>query len=70
LSVILGLVSDATGLSTAAIGWIFNAALAGGAVMTIVITTVADTFGRKRLLLLGVLLMAMAAGCSQSRLIR
>ena len=49
LSVVLGLYLDAIGLTTAAIGWIFTAALAGGAVMTIVITAVADTVGRKDL---------------------
>ena len=60
LSVILGLYLDAIGLTTAAIGWIFAAALAGSAVMTVVITTVADSFGRKTLLILGAVLMATA----------
>ena len=60
LSVVLGLYLDAIGLTTTAIGWIFAAALAGGAVMTIVITTVADSFGRKSLLILGAVLMATA----------
>jgi len=60
LSVVLGLYLDAIGLSTTAIGWIFAAALAGGAVMTIIITTVADSFGRKQLLILGAVLMATA----------
>ena len=60
LSVILGLYLDGIGLTTAAIGWIFTAALAGGAVMTIVITSVADSFGRKTLLILGAVLMATA----------
>lgn len=62
LSVILGLYLDAVGVSAAAIGWIFTAALAGGAAMTIVITAVADRFGRRLLLIVGALLMA-AAGC-------
>jgi MFS family permease len=62
LSVILGLYLDSLGLSPTAIGWIFTAALAGGAVMTIIITAVADTFGRKLLLIIGALLMALA-GC-------
>jgi MFS family permease len=62
LSVILGLYLDAQGLSASAIGWIFTAALAGGAVMTIVISAVADSFGRRALLILGALLMALA-GC-------
>jgi MFS family permease len=62
LSVILGLYLDAVGVSPAAIGWIFTAALAGGAVMTIIITSVADSLGRKALLIIGALLMALA-GC-------
>jgi len=62
LSVVLGLYLDSIGLTTTVIGWIFTAALAGGAVMTIVITAVADSFGRRALLILGALLMALA-GC-------
>src|ERR687891_562556 len=60
LSVILGLYLDALGLSSAAIGWIFTAALGGGAVMTIIVTAVADSFGRKALLIIGAALMALA----------
>jgi MFS family permease len=60
LSVILGLYHDAVGLSPVAIGWIFTAALAGGAVMTIIITAVADRFGRRALLIVGAVLMALA----------
>ena len=60
LSVILGLYLDAIGLTTTAIGWIFTAALAGGAAMTIIITAVADRLGRRVLLILGALLMAIA----------
>lgn len=60
LSVVLGLYLDAIGLDTTAIGWIFTAALAGGAVMTVILTTVADSFGRRSLLLVGALLMALA----------
>jgi MFS family permease len=60
LSVVLGLYLDAIGLTATAIGWIFTAALAGGAVMTITITAVADRLGRKALLLLGAVLMAIA----------
>jgi hypothetical protein len=41
---------DTIGLSTTVIAWIFTAALADGAVVTILITTVADTFGRKQVL--------------------
>jgi MFS family permease len=62
LSVILGLYLNAIGLDTVEIGWIFTAALAGGAVMTILITTVADIYGRRRLLIFGAALMALA-GC-------
>lgn len=62
LSVILGLYLDAVGLNTTAIGWIFTAALAGGAVMTIIISSIADSFGRKALLIIGAILMALA-GC-------
>ena len=62
LSVVLGLYLAAVGMSPTAIGWIFTAALAGGAVMTIVIIAVADRFGRKALLIVGALLMALA-GC-------
>jgi len=60
LSVILGLYLDAMGLSPAAIGWIFTAALGGGALMTILITAIADRFGRKILLIAGAALMALA----------
>ena len=60
LSVVLGLYLDAIGLDTTAIGWIFTAALAGGAIMTIVLTAVADTFGRRSLLVLGAVFMALA----------
>ena len=60
LSVILGLYLDAQGLSVASIGWIFTAALAGGAVMTMIITAVADSFGRRFLLIIGAVLMAVA----------
>jgi MFS family permease len=60
LSVILGLYLDAAGLSPAAIGRIFTAALAGGAMMTILITSVADRFGRRVLLIAGAALMALA----------
>jgi MFS family permease len=62
LSVMLGLHLDAIGLSATAIGSIFTAALAGSAVMTLGITTLADSFGRKSLLIAGALMMALA-GC-------
>jgi MFS family permease len=62
LSVVLGLYLDTIGLSATAIGWICTAALAGGAAMTILITLVADRYGRKTLLILGTVLMAIAGG--------
>jgi MFS family permease len=60
LSVILGLYLDTLQMSADAIGWIFTAALAGGAVMTTLITSVADRFGRRALLIVGALLMALS----------
>ena len=60
LSVVLALYLDAIGLDKLAIGSIFTAALAGGAFMTIVLTAVADSVGRRRLLMLGAVLMAFA----------
>ncbi len=62
LSVVLGLYLAALGLQPAAIGAIFTAALAGGAVMTIVLSGVADRLGRRRLLIVGAALMALAGG--------
>jgi len=60
LSVVLGLYLDAVGLDKVAIGWIFTAALAGGAFMTVVLTAVVDAIGRRSLLMLGAVLMAVA----------
>jgi MFS family permease len=60
LSVILGLYLAAMGLEANAIGGIFTAALAGGALMTIGLTSIADRAGRRRILMAGALLMAMA----------
>lgn len=60
LSVILGLYLAAIGIEPAAIGFVFTAALAGGAVMTVVLTAVADRVGRRRILMLGAVLMALA----------
>lgn len=62
LSVILGLYLDVLGLSATSIGWIFAAALGGGAVMTVIVTSVADGIGRRAMLIVGAFLMAMA-GC-------
>lgn len=60
LSVVLGLYLAGLGLRTEAIGAIFTAALAGGAAMTVALTAFADRLGRRRILLLGAVLMAMA----------
>lgn len=62
LSVILGLYLDVLGLSATSIGWIFAAALGGGAVMTVIVTSVADGIGLRAMLIVGAFLMAMA-GC-------
>ena len=60
LSVILALYLAGLGLDTFAIGVVFTAALAGGAAMTLALTAVADRVGRRRMLLLGSILMAVA----------
>ncbi len=60
LSVVLGLYLAAMGLEPASIGAIFTAALAGGAIMTIGLSSVADRLGRRRILMLGAILMALA----------
>ena len=62
LSVILGVYLDSIGLSPVSIGWIFTAALAGSAAMTLVMTSVADRFGRRALLVAGAVFMAVAGG--------
>lgn len=60
LSVILGPYLALKGLSPVAIGAVFTAALGGGALMTIALTAVADRVGRRRVLVAGSLLMALA----------
>jgi MFS family permease len=60
LSVVLGVYLAALGLSVEAIGGIFTAALAGSAVMTLVLTSVADRLGRRGVLVVGAALMAAA----------
>src|SRR5881392_821532 len=60
LSVVLGVYLSALGLSVEAIGGIFTAALAGGALMTLVLTSVAERLGRRQILVLGAALMAAA----------
>lgn len=60
LSVILGLYLAAMGLDATTIGAVFTAALAGGAIMTIALTGIADRLGRRQVLMVGALLMALA----------
>jgi hypothetical protein len=60
VSVVLALYLGGLGLDVAQIGAVFTVALAGGAVMTIVLTQVADQLGRRRILLVGGMLMALA----------
>ncbi len=60
LSLILALYLAALGLDTASIGTIFTAALAGGAIMTVWLTAYADRLGRRRILMVGAGLMALA----------
>jgi len=60
LSVVLGLYLAALGFEAGAIGIVFTAALVGGAAMTVLLTTIADRLGRRRILLVGAALMALA----------
>jgi MFS family permease len=60
LSVILALYLHAVGLSGTDIGLLFTLTLIGDAGISIWITTTADRFGRKRMLLLGASLMIFA----------
>src|SRR6266508_3618196 len=53
VSVVLGLYLAELGLETWAIGLVFTAALAGGGVMTGLLSFAADRFGRRRVLVLG-----------------
>jgi MFS family permease len=60
LSVILGLYLASLGYDTTTIGGMFTAVMAGGAILTIVLTQVADRLGRRRVLIVGAALMALA----------
>lgn len=60
-AVTMGLYLASLGLSTAAIGAVFTCALAGGALLTVGFSTVADRLGRRRVLCLNAALMAVAA---------
>src|SRR5690348_14027294 len=60
-SVILGLYLADLGLKTATIGGVFTAALAGGALLTIGLSSVADRLGRRKIACASALLMAASA---------
>jgi MFS family permease len=66
LSVVLALYLDACGLSTRAIGLVLTFALVGDAALSLLITTTADRFGRKRMLVAGAILMATGAAAFAS----
>lgn len=57
-SVVLGPYLAALGLGPTAVGAVFTAALAGGAVLTVGLSAAADRLGRRRVLRLSALLMA------------
>lgn len=60
VSVVLALYLAATGLDAAGVGTILTATLAGDIVVSLWVTLVADRVGRKRMLLLGSMLMLLA----------
>ncbi|HEY8369863.1 MAG TPA: MFS transporter [Thermodesulfobacteriota bacterium] len=59
LSIALGPYLEALGLGAAEIGWVFTAALAGSATMTVLVAAIADRVGRRRVLVAGAALMAL-----------
>src|SRR5262245_12901326 len=60
LSVVLVLYLGAIGLSEAKIGMLFTLALIGDTAISLLLTTTADRIGRRRMLLVGALLMVLA----------
>ena len=58
-AVVFGLYLAVRGLDAATIGLIFTAALAGGAVATVLATTLADRLGRRRILIVSTTVMAL-----------
>src|SRR6266498_2731130 len=60
LSVVLALYLSQAGLTEGQIGLLFTFTLVGDAGISVLLTTSADRFGRKRTLILGALLMAGA----------
>lgn len=66
LSVVLALYLDACGLDARAIGLVLTFALVGDAALSLFITTTADRFGRKRMLIAGAVVMAAGAAAFAS----
>ncbi len=62
LSVVLALYLTQVGLSEGQIGLLLSLTLAGDASVTLWITTTADRIGRRRMLILGAILMVLAGG--------
>ncbi len=62
LSVVLVLYLKALGLTAGQIGLLLTMTLLGDTVISLWITTAADRIGRRRMLILGALLMAMVGG--------
>ena len=62
LSVVLVLYLKAEGLSEEQIGFLLTMTLLGDMVISLWITTAADRIGRKRMLILGAVLMALVGG--------
>lgn len=60
VSVILGVYLAALGFEAGAIGLVFTAAVGGGGLMTATLSWVADRWGRRRVLVIGAVLMAGA----------
>ncbi|HEX3048847.1 MAG TPA: MFS transporter [Bacillota bacterium] len=60
LSIVLALYLAKTGLTETQIGLLFTGTLIGDAIITLAITTVADRIGRRKMLILGALLMILA----------
>lgn len=60
VSVVLALYLAARGLSDWGIGLLLSATLLGDALITLWLTSIADRFGRRRILLIGALLMVLA----------
>src|SRR5687768_10749688 len=60
VAVVLGLYLKELGLPAWAIGVVFTAAIGGGGVMTGLLSAIADRLGRRKVLVLGAVLMALA----------